>query len=73
MTIKVPTAYDFLVVQYFEGFTLDDWMVKSKVSLLLTMGHAAKLNMQVKYCCRCKRLFYPGKPNKQKTCSWSCS
>ena len=40
--------------------TLIDWMPKTKPSFLLAMGHAVEIVMKVKFCKKCRRLYYPG-------------
>ena len=38
-----------------------DWPFKTKHSFLLSMGHIAQVEIPLKVCPTCKRVFYPGK------------
>ena len=40
---------------------LEDWPFKPKHAYLLSLGHLVKIEIPVKFCRKCKRLFYPGK------------
>ena len=43
-----------------EGDLLD-WPFKTRKSFLLSMGHISKIEIPLKVCCTCRRVFYPGK------------
>jgi hypothetical protein len=40
---------------------LEDWPFKPKQAFLLSLGHMVKIEIPVKFCRKCRRIFYPGK------------
>ena len=49
------------VCKFCKETLLLDWPFKSKKSFLLSMGHIAQIEIPLKVCPTCKRVFYPGK------------
>ena len=45
---------------------LEDWPFSAKQGFLLSLGHMVKIKILLKFCRRCKVLFYPGKFSKNK-------
>ena len=48
------------VCKFCKEVVLVDWPYKSKQSFLLSMGHISRIEIPLKVCTTCKRVFYPG-------------
>ena len=49
------------VCEFCKESVLLDWPFKSKKSFLISMGHLVEIEIVLKVCSACKRVFYPGK------------